>query len=383
LTADPKALSRYPLTKGELGLRQAIADWLMGRYRLPLESVSSDAQVLPVNGTREALFALAQCLIDPSTGLGRTGFDDPSTGSGRTGFDGRQGPGSPDGPVVVMPNPFYQIYEGAALLAGATPWYLPCTAATGFLPNFQAVPTEIWQRTRLLYLCSPGNPHGACLPLDHWREVLALADRFDFIIAADECYSEIYPEETLPPLGALEAAWTLGRHDFARLVVFHSLSKRSNCPGLRSGSVAGDAAIIKAFLLYRTYHGSAMPPHHQGASIEAWRDEAHVQENRRLYREKFALAAEILGPVLPVPPPQGGFYLWLPVPGGDDRAFTRTLYGEHGVKVLPGSFLAREIQGENPGAGYIRVALVAALADCTVALQRLRAVWPRQHTPEK
>jgi N-succinyldiaminopimelate aminotransferase len=353
LVAGLDGLSHYPATAGGASLREGIADWLTARYRLPPGAVDPKTQVLPVNGTREALFALAQCLV---------------AGDGVSDADGN------GGAVVAMPNPFYQIYEGAALLAGATPWYLPCTAEDGFLPRLDEVPEMVWARTRLLYLCSPGNPHGACLTLAHWRECFALMDAHGFAVAADECYSEIYPDEAAPPLGVLEAAWALGRRDFRGIVAFHSLSKRSNCPGLRSGAVAGDAALLAPFLLYRTYHGSAMPPHHQAASLAAWRDEGHVRENRARYRAKFAQAAELLAGVAGLPPvsqPAGGFYLWLPAPGGDDLAWTRRLLAEQGVRVLPGSFLAREHEGVNPGAGYLRLALVATEAECATALARV------------
>jgi N-succinyldiaminopimelate aminotransferase len=337
-------VARYPTTRGTEDLRGAIASWLLRRFNLPAGSINPDLHVLPVNGTREALFAVAQCVVD------------------RRCADA----------LVMMPNPFYQIYEGAALLAGATPYYLNCDAAGDYLPDFEQVPAEAWDRCQLLYLCSPGNPTGSVLDIEHYRRVLDLADRHDFVVAADECYSEIYLDEARPPLGLLEAAARLGRKDFSRCLVFHSLSKRSSTPGMRSGFVAGDANILKNFLLYRTYHGCAMPLYTQAASAAAWRDEAHVRDNRQAYRQKFDAVLPILKPVLDVERPPAGFYLWPKVPT-DDVEFTRGLYQHENVLVLPGSFLAREAQGHNPGAGRIRVALVPPLAQCMEAAQRLRS----------
>lgn len=335
-------LSSYPTTKGVASLRKAIADWLERRFDLPSESLDADRHVLPVNGTREALFAFAQAVIDPTTDA-----------------------------VVVMPNPFYQIYEGAALLAGAEPHYVSATAESGFIPDFDEVPDEIWQRCQLLYLCSPGNPTGAVLGLDRLKQLIALADQHDFTIAADECYSEIYEDEDNPPPGLLQAATDMGRTDYRRCVVFHSLSKRSNAPGLRSGFVAGDPEILERFLRYRTYHGCAMPPHHQAASIAAWKDEAHVRDNRQLYRQKFDAVTQILGDVLPADRPQGGFYLWPETPIPDD-AFTRGLFAARNVTVLPGSYLSRDTHKGNPGANRVRMALVASLDECVDAAKRIR-----------
>lgn len=333
-------LAHYPLTRGRQDLRQAIADWLVRRFRLA--GIDADHQVLPVNGTREALFAFAQAVVDRS----------------------RE-------PLVLMPNPFYQIYEGAALLAGAEPGFLNTTAGTGLLPDFDAVPAAVWDRCQLIYVCSPGNPTGAVIPREQLQKLIGLADRHDFIIAADECYSELYPDESRAPTGLLEVCANIGRHDFRRCVVFHSLSKRSNLPGLRSGFVAGDADILRAFLLYRTYHGSAMPPPTQAASLRAWQDEEHVRHNRELYREKFAAVLEILQPVIPVNAPEAGFYLWpeTPVP---DTEFAQRLVAEQNVTVLPGSFLSRDTDTGNPGERRVRMALVATLDECVAAASRIR-----------
>ena len=335
-------LSAYPATRGEDGLRTAIAQWLQSRFGLPAASIDPERQVLPVNGTREALFAFAQTCIDRSRA-----------------------------PRVLMPNPFYQIYEGAALLAGAEPYFLDAEASMGWQPDFEAVPDTVWERCQLLYLCSPGNPTGAVLDLATLQRLIELADRFDFVIASDECYSEIYFDEAAPPPGLLQAAAQMGRRDYARCMVFHSLSKRSNLPGMRSGFVAGDAQLIEAFLRYRTYHGSSMPPHHQAASIAAWSDELHVRENRALYRAKFDAVLEILEPVMDVARPAAGFYLWAGTPT-DDLSFARELYARENVTVLPGSYLSREVRGTNPGANRVRMALVAPLAECVEAAQRIR-----------
>jgi len=335
-------LSSYPLTRGSATLRQAIAGWLERRFGLGEGALDPERQVLPVNGTREALFAFAQAVVD----------------AGRPGA------------AVLMPNPFYQIYEGAALLAGAEPVYLNC--GDDGLPDFDAVPAETWARCQLLYLCSPHNPTGAVVPEATLRKLMALADEHDFIIAADECYSEIYFDEDRPPVGLLEAAARAGRSDFRRCVVFHSLSKRSNAPGLRSGFVAGDAEVLQAFFAYRTYHGCAMPEHHQAASRLAWGDEDHVRQNRAEYRAKFDAVLEILGDVLEVQRPEAGFYLWPRTPG-DDAKFARELYRQQNVTVLPGSFLSRTVNGENPGAGRVRMALVAPLDECVDAARRIRS----------
>ncbi len=335
-------LSSYPLTRGSATLRQAIAGWLERRFGLGEGALDPERQVLPVNGTREALFAFAQAVVD----------------AGRPGA------------AVLMPNPFYQIYEGAALLAGAEPVYLNC--GDDGLPDFDAIPAETWARCQLLYLCSPHNPTGAVVPEATLRKLMALADEHDFIIAADECYSEIYFDEDRPPVGLLEAAARAGRSDFRRCVVFHSLSKRSNAPGLRSGFVAGDAEVLQAFFAYRTYHGCAMPEHHQAASRLAWGDEDHVRQNRAEYRAKFDAVLEILGDVLEVQRPEAGFYLWPRTPG-DDAEFARELYRQQNVTVLPGSFLSRTVNGENPGAGRVRMALVAPLDECVDAARRIRS----------
>lgn len=337
-------MARYPGTRGLDGLRAAIARWLLNRFHLPPNSLLPEAHVLPVNGTREALFAIAQCVVDRSR---------------------------PD-PVVVMPNPFYQIYEGAALLAGATPWFVNSLAENDYAPDFSSVPDEIWQRCQLIYICSPGNPTGHVLTTEAYATLLSLADRHDFIIAADECYSEIYPDEGKPPLGLLAAAARTGRTDYRRCIVFHSLSKRSSTPGMRSGFVAGDAQIIARFLLYRTYHGCAMPLYTQAASIAAWTNEDHVRENRRLYRQKFDAVLPILQPVFDLKRPSGGFYLWPRVPV-DDAEFARGLLASENVTVLPGSYLARNAHGMNPGARRVRIALVAPISECIEAARRIRS----------
>lgn len=342
-----KGLSGYPATGGEPALRTAMAQWIQRRYGLELNPAT---QVLPVNGSREALFAFAQTVIDPTQ----------------------------PGATVVCPNPFYQIYEGAALLAGATPYYAPSDAARNFAVDWDSVPLDVWARTQLLFVCSPGNPTGAVMPLSEWQKLFELSDKYGFVIASDECYSEIYFRDE-PPLGGLEAAAQLGRTDFKNLIAFTSLSKRSNVPGLRSGFVAGDAALIQPFLLYRTYHGSAMGPVVQSASLAAWNDEAHVVENRALYRSKFAEVTPILAEVMDVALPDAGFYLWAQVPGpavvdglDSDVAFARDLLAAYNVTVLPGSYLAREAHGHNPGRQRIRMALVAETAECAEAAQRIR-----------
>lgn len=334
-------LSVYPPTKGSPAVREAIAGWISRRYGIA--PPNPDTQVLPVAGSREALFAFAQVVVDAA-----------------------------DDALVVCPNPFYQIYEGAALLAGAQPWYLNAVAENNFALDWASVPADVWNRTRLLYVCTPGNPAGNVMTLDDWRTVFELADRHDFIIAADECYSEIYFDESHPPLGSLQAAVQLGRDDFHRLVSFSSLSKRSNVPGLRSGFVAGDAAIVADFLRYRTYHGCAMSNTVQAASVVAWNDEAHVDDNRRLYREKFARITPMLSPWLRVEQPDAGFYLWAATPLPDTE-FARRLQAEYNVTVLPGSYLAREANGINPGAGFVRIALVADTAECVEAAERVVA----------
>ncbi|HUP08695.1 MAG TPA: succinyldiaminopimelate transaminase [Caldimonas sp.] len=339
LVAGLDGLARYPATAGDPALREAMADWVRRRYGVALDPAT---QVLPVNGSREALFAFAQTVVDATR----------------------------PHPTVVCPNPFYQIYEGAALLAGARAVYANAVPARGHAIDWSAVDPAAWEATQLLFVCSPHNPTGAVATLEEWRHLFELADRHGFVIASDECYSEIWFRDT-PPLGALEAAHRLGRHDLRNLVMFTSLSKRSNVPGMRSGFVAGDATAIKRFLLYRTYHGSAMSPAVQNASVAAWSDEAHVEENRRLYRAKFEAVVPILREVLDVDMPEAAFYLWLAVPGGDDVGFARALRAHYNLGVLPGSLLAREAHGTNPGAGRVRLALVAPLAECVEAAQRI------------
>jgi len=335
-------LAVYPSTPGGDPLRQAIAGWLERRYGLP--AIDAATQVLPVNGSREALFALAQAVIDPRADA-----------------------------LVICPNPFYQIYEGAALLAGATPWFVNSDPARNFAPDFSSVPEDAWKRVQLLYICSPGNPTGAVLSLADWKELFDLSDRYGFIIAADECYSEIYFKAEAP-LGSLEAAHKLGRTGFERLITFSSLSKRSNVPGMRSGFVAGDAAVLKRFLLYRTYCGGAMSPPVQAASIAAWNDETHVEENRAKYVTKFNQVTPLLKQVLDVELPDAGFYLWAKVDKLariSDVDYAKRLYAEYNVTVLPGSYLAREAHGVNPGQNRIRMALVAEVDECLEAAHRI------------
>jgi len=339
IAANLSSLSVYPSTRGDPVLRGAIAQWLARRYSIP--APDPETQILPSLGSREALFAFTQTVIDPTAGS-----------------------------IVVCPNPFYQIYEGAALLAGATPYYLNAEPVRDFACDWSRVPEEIWRKTRLVFVCSPGNPTGNVMSLEEWRTLFDLSDRHGFIIASDECYSEIYLDEDNPPLGSLQAARRLARNNYRNLMTFSSLSKRSNVPGLRSGFVAGDAALIARFLLYRTYHGSAMSPIVTAASIAAWTDEAHVKDNRRLYREKFDAVLPILENVLSVRRPQASFYLWAGTPGSDTE-FTRGLYARTRVTVLPGSFLARQEHGSNPGQNRIRIALVAPLADCVAAAERI------------
>ncbi|HEY8048034.1 MAG TPA: succinyldiaminopimelate transaminase [Ramlibacter sp.] len=345
LVSGLDGLANYPLTAGEPHLRDAFRRWLMTRYGLALDA---NTQMLPVNGSREALFAIAQTVLDASAK-----------------------------PVVVFANPFYQIYEGAAILGGAQPYYAPCDPSRNYAVDWDAVPAETWLRTQLLYVCSPGNPTGAVMPLAEWKKLFELSDRYGFVIASDECYSEIYFGDE-PPLGGLQAANRLGRSDFRRLVAFTSLSKRSNVPGMRSGFAFGDSDFIRKFLLYRTYHGSAMSPVIQRASIAAWDDEKHVAANRALYRAKFAQVTPMLAEVLDVKLPDASFYLWAGVPGNDTE-FARELYAQYNVTVLPGSYIARETGGANPGAGRVRMALVADTAECVEAAQRI-ALFTRKIT---
>jgi N-succinyldiaminopimelate aminotransferase len=336
-------LSQYPATRGSDALRRAIGDWLGQRFALPADSLDPARQVLPVNGTREALFAIAQCVVDRSRK-----------------------------PLVMMPNPFYQIYEGAALLAGAEPYFIDAGADSGYLPDFDRVSDADWNRCQLLYLCSPSNPTGQLIDVATLQSLIERAQRHDFVIVADECYSEIYSDESAPPPGLLQAATAMGNDRYERCLVFHSLSKRSNVPGLRSGFVAGDAALIEPFFRYRTYHGCAMPPPTQDASVRAWRDERHVIENRRLYRDKFRAVVDILAPVLDVSTPPGSFYLWPRTPI-DDESFSRRLLETQNVIVLPGTYLSRDTAGGNPGSHHIRMALVAPLDECIEAARRIRA----------
>jgi len=342
LADNLEGLSYYPTTLGGEGLRLAIAGWLKHRHNLT--AIDPQTEIIPINGSREALFAFAQAVIDPAR----------------------------DDAVVISPNPFYQIYEGAALLARAQPQFLNTLAANRYAYDFDELPAAVWQRTQLIYVCSPGNPTGSVMSFEQWEKLFALSDRYGFIIAADECYSEIYFNEGQAPLGALQAAQRLGRTGYPRLVVFSSLSKRSNVPGMRSGFVAGDAAVLKKFLLYRTYQGCAMSPPIHMASIAAWQDEAHVVENRRLYKEKFSNVINILKPALDVTLPDAAFYLWVPTTISDTE-FTQRLYREQAVSVLPGSYLGREVRGINPGANRVRIALVASSAECTEAAQRIAA----------
>ena len=339
-------VSAYPLTKGIPELRQSISDWLITRFKLPTDSLNIDQHIIPVNGTREALFAFAQAVINRNSN-----------------------PIKP--PLIIMPNPFYQIYEGAAYLSGAEPYYINTIAENNYLANFDDIDGEIWDRCQLLYICSPGNPTGAVINKATLQKLITLAKKHDFIIASDECYSEIYFDEANPPVGLLEAAADMGETSYSHCVVFHSLSKRSNLPGLRSGFVAGDKEVLAKFLKYRTYHGCAMPLHHQKASIKAWQDEEHVKENRALYQKKFTDVLEILQPILDVKKPDAGFYLWAKTPVSDEE-FAQQLFAQQNITVLPGSYLSREAEGINPGAQHVRMALVASYEECIEAAKRIR-----------
>ena len=341
-------LSVYPPTKGDPKLRQAISSWIGKRYGIPCPD--PETQILPALGSREALFAFGQVILD----------------------DTKEG-------LVVCPNPFYQIYEGAALLGGATPFYVNSDPAKNFRCDWTTVPSEVWARTQLLFVCSPGNPAGNVMPLSDWKILFELSDQYGFVIASDECYSEIYLDENNPPLGGMQAAYQLRRHDFRNLMSFSSLSKRSNVPGMRSGFVAGDAQLIDKFLLYRTYHGSALSPVVSAASIAAWNDEAHVIENRAQYRAKFDAVLPILQPVLDVERPDASFYLWAGTPGPDDK-FVKELLTHTNVTLLPGSYVGRIVNGVNPGLNRVRIALVAPLADCVEGAHRI-ADFVRQHYP--
>lgn len=340
------SFSRYPTTDGLFELRQTIAHWLERRFFL--RHVNAHKQVLPVMGTREAIFSFVQAVVN-------------------------HGEEETLEPIVVMPNPFYQIYEGATILANATPYFVPCTLENDFKGDYRAVPVEIWARTELLFICSPNNPTGSMMSLDDWEFIMRLSDKYGFIIASDECYSELYFDE--PPIGLLQACTNFGRDDYKNCIVFHSLSKRSNLPGLRSGFVAGDAAILQSYLQYRTYQGCAMPIAHQLASIAAWQDEKHVANNRALYKEKFTLWMEELGELLDLRMPDAGFYFWVKVPelfAGDDEAFVQALYEQANIHALAGRYLSREVNGKNPGQGYVRIALVASVAESREAISRIR-----------
>ncbi|EQD34296.1 aminotransferase class I and II [mine drainage metagenome] len=342
-------LGRYPTARGEPELREAIASWATRRFSLKPGQLNPTSQILPVSGTREGLFAIAQTVIDPHRA-----------------------------PVVAMPNPFYQIYEGAAILAGAQPVFLNTFPETGYVPNLDAIPGDSWKRCQLLYLCSPGNPTGAILDLAFYDHAFRLADQHGFVVVADECYSELYNDETRPPLGMLEAAQQLGRDRFEHMIVFHSLSKRSSVPGLRSGFVAGDRMLIEAFHRYRTYHGCALPTPVQQASVWAWRDENHVISNRERYRQKFQAAGSILSPVLPLEMPPAGFYLWPEVPDDEER-FAQRLYAEEGVLTLPGTYLSRPTVQGDPGKNRIRISLVPDLDETREALIRIRHFVERHY----
>ena len=351
-------ISYYPTTNGIFELRQTIAHWLEKRFFL--NHVDPHGQVLPVMGTREAIFSIVQAVVDHQVG------------AASQPLALNQAP-TPTHPIVVMPNPFYQIYEGAAILAQATPYFIPCTADNNFKGDYRAVPKDIWTRTQLLFVCSPNNPTGSVMTMDDWEQLLRLSDQYGFIIASDECYSELYFDKA--PIGLLQACASLGRHDFKNCLVFHSLSKRSNLPGLRSGFVAGDATILDAYLQYRTYQGCAMPIPHQLASIAAWEDEKHVAHNRALYQEKFALWMSELGELLDLRMPEAGFYFWIKAPeqfGGDDEQFVKALYEDANIHALAGRYLSREVNGKNPGQGYVRIALVASVEESCEAIKRIK-----------
>ena len=336
-------INRYPLTRGSLELRSTITNWLTRRFKLSSDRLDPEQHILPVTGTREALFSFAQCFVDRSA----------------------------DGALILMPNPFYQIYEGAALLSGATPYFYNTVKENNYLPDFDAIDESTWQRCQIIYICTPGNPTGSVISKQQLIKLIELSQKYDFIIASDECYSEIYFDESKPPTGLLEAAEECGNTDLKNCIVFHSLSKRSNLPGMRSGFVAGDAGLIKSYLLYRTYHGCAMPPVHQIASIEAWSDEDHVKQNRERYVKKFDAVIEILKPVIDVNLPDAGFYLWLNTPI-DDETFAKDLFAQQNVTVLPGSYLSRESDGINPGKNHVRLALVASFDECVTAASRIK-----------
>jgi len=353
LASHLSRVAHYPPTAGSIGLREALASWLCKRFSLPDNSIDPASQVLPVNGTREALFAIAQCIYDNTSNKKK----------------------------ILMPNPFYQIYEGAALLAGAEPCFYNCVAEQDYQPDFASIPEVVWQQCQLLYICTPGNPSGAVLSVETLTQLIELSAKYQFVIVSDECYSEIYPDENNKPVGLLEAAAAAGNINYKRCLVFNSLSKRSNLPGLRSGLVAGDSEIIKQFLIYRTYHGCAMPAHADAASAVAWGDESHVLHNRELYREKFPGVLRILGEPLKLLRPDAGFFLWINI-NSIDTDFTRHLYRSKGVKVLPGSFLSRDSHGINPGDHHLRLALVAPMDQCIEASSRIADYLTETNTLE-
>ncbi len=349
LKSNLDGISKYPTTRGTSELRVTIANWLCNRFNLPKETIDEKNNILPVNGTREALFAIAQTIINKS-----------------------------GDPIAILPNPFYQIYEGAVLLAKAQPYYLNCVGENNFVPDLSSIKKEIWKRCQIFYLCTPGNPSGTIINYDFAEQLMELSEKYNFIIASDECYSEIYQNEKEPPASLLEYANKLGNSKYERCLVFHSLSKRSNLPGLRSGFVAGDENLIEKFFQYRTYHGCAMPLHVQKTSIAAWSNEEHVIENRKLYRAKFKKICEELSPVMEVKPPLGGFYLWPKLPYSDID-FARKLYTRENVKVLPGSFLSRDFDGNNPGYGRVRIALVSNISECLNAAKRIKRFMKDTH----
>ncbi|MGP9689588.1 succinyldiaminopimelate transaminase [Psychrobacter sp. AOP22-C1-C5] len=357
LSENLDKISHYPTTNGLFELRQTISHWLEKRFFLT--HVDPNTQVLPVMGTREAIFSLVQAVVNHKA-IGKEDRSLPLSASDEP-------------PTVVMPNPFYQIYEGAAILAQATPYFVPCTLDNDFKGNYRAVPKDVWERTQLLFVCSPNNPTGSVMTMEDWEYLIRLSDQYGFIIASDECYSELYFDTA--PVGLLQACAALGRHDFKNCVVFHSLSKRSNLPGLRSGFVAGDANVLQPYLQYRTYQGCAMPIPHQLASIAAWQDEKHVAHNRQLYQEKFALWMSELGALLELRMPEAGFYFWIKAPeqfGGDDEVFVKALYEQANIHALAGRYLSREVDGRNPGKGYVRIALVASVDESREAIDRIR-----------
>lgn len=360
------SLCRYPTTNGLFELRQTIAHWLERRFFL--HHVNANTEVLPVMGTREAIFSFVQAVVNhDDSGLA----DNVDRVDRADGLDSSEQ--APSNATVVMPNPFYQIYEGAAILAQATPYFVACTLENNFKENYRAVPKKVWEQTQLLFVCNPNNPTGTVMTMEDWELLIRLSDQYNFILASDECYSELYFDE--PPIGLLQACATLGRNDFKNCVVFHSLSKRSNLPGLRSGFIAGDAKILQSYLQYRTYQGCSMPIPHQLASILAWQDEKHVVQNRALYKEKFALWMAELGELLELRMPDAGFYFWIKVPdrfNGDDEIFVKALYEQVNIYALAGSYLSREVNGHNPGKGYVRMALVASVAESREAISRIR-----------